>query len=149
MELLARWRYDENNNSVIVRMDFGEFSMLITGDSETQQRTWLMENHPALLDVDVLKASHHGSRNGVDGTVNGKSWLDVVTPEAVVISAAANSRYGHPHPEAVAAYEGAVGRKDVHCTNLHSTIRVYGRSNGRIRVQRQVKDNGSCAFGVQ
>ena len=68
-------------------MDFGDFSMLFTGDSGTEQRTCLMENHPALLDVDVLKASHHGLRNGVDGTVNGKSWFAVVTPAA-----------GNPYP---------------------------------------------------
>jgi competence protein ComEC len=78
---------EENNNSVIVRMDFGEFSMLFTGDAETEEREWLMANHPDLLDVDVLKASHHGSRNGADGEVNGEDWMDVVSPDAVVISA--------------------------------------------------------------
>ena len=140
---------DENNNSVLVRMEFGEFSMLFTGDSETEQREWLMENHSDLLDVDVLKASHHGSINGVDGSVNGQSWLDVVTPEAVVISALINSQHGHPDPEAVEAYEGVVGRKKVHCTSRHGTVRVYGRRNGNFSVHRQFQHTGSCAFGAQ
>ena len=93
--------------------------------------------------------AHHGSRNGVDGTVNGKSWLDFVAPEAVVISVHINSRHKHPHPEAVDAYESAVGHKDVHCTSQHGTVRVYGKKNGKFSVWRQVKDNGSCTFEAQ
>lgn len=75
---------EENNNSIVVRMEFGEFSMLFTGDAETDQREWLMEHHPELLDVTVLKASHHGSINGADGMVGDSTWMDVVDPEAVV-----------------------------------------------------------------
>jgi beta-lactamase superfamily II metal-dependent hydrolase len=138
---------EENNNSVLVRMDFGDFSMLFTGDSETEQREWLMANHPDLLDVDVLKASHHGSRNGVDGTASGHSWLDVVSSQAIVISALLNSQFGHPHPEAVSAYEQAVGHDDVHCTSRHGTIRVYGRQDGTFSVFRQTQSDSSCAFG--
>ena len=77
----------ENDNSIVVRMDYGDFSMLFTGDSETDERTWLMENHSEMLDVDILKASHHGSINGADGEANGQSWIQHVDPEAVVISA--------------------------------------------------------------
>ena len=138
---------DENNNSVIVRMEFGNFSMLFTGDSETEQREWLMENHPGLLDVDVLKASHHGSRNGADGLVDGESWLDLVDPQAVVISALLNSQHGHPHPEAVDAYEQAVGAGRVYCTSRHGTIRVYGRQNGSFSIFKQFQSDSSCAFG--
>jgi hypothetical protein len=34
---------------LVVRMEFGDFSMLFTGDAETDQRQWLMERHPGLL----------------------------------------------------------------------------------------------------
>ena len=66
-----------------------------------------------------------------------------------MISAGANKTYRHPYPEAVDAHEEATSHKDVHCTNLHSTIRIYGKKDGKFQVRRQVKDNGSCAFGVQ
>jgi len=139
---------DENNNSIVVRMDYGDFSMLFVGDSETEQRTWLMENHADLLDVDVLKASHHGSWNGADGTVNDQSWVDLVDPSAVVISVHIESRHSHPNPEAVDAYEAAVGHNRVYCTSRHGTVRVYGYKNGRRRIQKQFKDNASCTFGL-
>lgn len=54
----------ENLNSIVVRMDYGEFSMLFTGDAEEEALDFLVTNHQDLLDVDVLKASHHGSNNG-------------------------------------------------------------------------------------
>ena len=97
-------------------MEFGDFSMLFTGDAETAEREWLMEHHPALLDVDVLKASHHGSSNGADGSVNGRSWMDVVDPDDVVISVLRDSPFGHPHSSAMTAYENAVGEDNIHCT---------------------------------
>ena len=139
---------EENDNSIIVRMEFGEFSMLFTGDAETDQRQWLMQHHPGLLDVDVLKAAHHGADNGADGNVGGRGWMDVVDAEAVVISSHLNSRHGHPQPQAIATYEGAVGQDDVYCTSRQGTIRVYGRRDGRFSIHRQFPYSGSCQFGM-
>lgn len=136
---------EENNNSVVVRMEFGAFSMLFAGDAETPERAWLMEHHPDLLDVAVLKASHHGSRNGADGQVSGRGWLDYVTPEVVVISAGVHRGHKHPHAEAVDAYTAAVGDA-LHCTNRHGTIRVYGYADGSFRVRRQSTSDKSCTY---
>lgn len=116
--------------------------MLFTGDTEEDQREWLVANHRDLLDVEVLKASHHGSRNGTDST-----WLAAVTPERVVISAGVNASFGHPHREAVEAYVAATGNANrVYCTNRHMTVRVYGSANGSVRVIRQNPINKSCVF---
>ena len=132
---------DENNNSVIVRVDFGNFSMLFTGDAEDEQRDWLVANHGGLLDVDVLKAAHHGADNGVSA-----AWLDSISPERVVISAGVNRNHRHPRPNAVTAYETAVRRDRVYCTNRHMTVTVYGSADGGIRIFRQNRISKSCAF---
>ncbi len=137
---------EENNNSILVRMEFGDFSMLFAGDAETDERTWLMENHPDLLDVTVLKASHHGSRNGADGTADGESWIEHVDPTAVMLTAGEGSRFGHPHVEAMDTYEGHVGTGRVYCTSRMGTLRVYGRRDGRFSVWKQTNFNGSCRF---
>jgi beta-lactamase superfamily II metal-dependent hydrolase len=42
-------------------MDFGNFSMLFTGDAEDEQRDWLVANYANVLDVDVLKAASRGA----------------------------------------------------------------------------------------
>ncbi len=133
---------DENNNSIVVRLEYGEFSFLFTGDIEEEGRDWLVANFPVLLDVGVLKASHHGSHNGTSA-----SWLQAVTPERVVISAGVRADYGHPYAAAVDAYVTAANGR-VYCTNRVSTIRVYGWEDGRIRVTVKLPENQpkSCVF---
>ncbi len=131
---------NENNNSIVVRLDFGEFSMLFSGDAEVSERKWLVDNHGGLLDVDVLKAAHHGSDNGTS-----QEWLDAVTPERVVISAGVHGGFRHPHGDAVNDYVAATGGK-VYCTNRHGTVRVYGFRDGRVRITRQRASNKSCVY---
>ncbi len=104
--------------------------------------TGWVANHPMLLDTEVLKASHHGSRNGTSDP-----RLDAVTPERIVISAGLHRGFKHPHEEAVQAYETAVGDEArVYCTNRHGTITIYGFPDDRIRIRRQRITNKSCSY---
>ena len=130
----------ENLNSIVVRMDYGEFSMLFTGDAEEEALGFLVTNYQDLLDVDVLKASHHGSNNGYTD-----NFLAAVSPGKVVISAGVNATYKHPMAEAVAAYKTATNNK-VYCTNRHQTLRIYGKQNGTSRIYRQNRINKSCVY---
>jgi len=131
---------DENNNSVIVRMEYGGFSMLFAGDAEAEERDWLVAHHAALLDVDVLKASHHGGNNGTS-----PAWLAAVTPQAVVISAGVDATYHHPMAEAVAAYKAATAGR-LYCTNRHGTIRLYGYQDGHFTISKQRSTTTSCTY---
>jgi beta-lactamase superfamily II metal-dependent hydrolase len=131
---------DENNNSVVVRLDYGGFSMLFAGDAEQSERAWLVENHGALLDVDVLKASHHGSHNGTS-----QDWLDAVTPDHVVISAGVNDTFKHPRKVAVDAYIAETDDR-LFCTNRHGTVRVYGFRDGRVRITKQRQTEKPCVY---
>lgn len=86
---------EENNNSIGLRMEHGEFSVLLSGDAEGAERRWWMQHEPNLCaDVDVLKLAHHGSRNGIDA-----AWLGLTNPGLAIASMAANNEFGHPHPE--------------------------------------------------
>lgn len=90
---------DQNNKSVVVLVERGKFKALLSGDSEAQEINALLAREE-LPDVDVLKAAHHGSRNGVT-----PAWLARLKPEVVVISVGENNSYGHPHPFALRYYE--------------------------------------------
>ena len=86
---------EENNNSIGIRVDYGDFAALLTGDSEVPERAYWREHCPDLLaHVNVLKLAHHGSRNGTDA-----AWLKLARPELAVASLGAGNEYGHPHPE--------------------------------------------------
>ena len=90
---------DQNNLSVTVILERGSFRALLSGDSEVELINALLENAD-IPDVDVLKAAHHGSRNGVT-----PAWLSRTKPELVVISVGGNNSYGHPHPMALRYYQ--------------------------------------------
>ena len=86
---------DENDNSIGIRVEYGNFAALLTGDSESHSRAYWMRTCPNMVrDCTILKLAHHGSRNGTDAR-----WLAAVHPEQAVVSLGAGNEYGHPHPE--------------------------------------------------
>jgi len=90
-------RKDENNNSIGLRLKYGSFSVLLTGDSEGTERQWWLKNDPDLVgNCTILKLPHHGSRNGTDAR-----WLQAVRPRLAVASMGKNNEYGHPHSETI------------------------------------------------
>ena len=71
---------DFNDNSVVLKLTYGEFSALLTGDMEERNEARLVSENATGLDADVLKAGHHGSR-----TSSSLPFLNAVTPEVVII----------------------------------------------------------------
>ena len=84
----------ENNQSLVLRVNFGSRSFLLTGDIEKEAEARLVA--AAGLKTDVLKIAHHGSR-----TSTTQEFLERAQPQHTVISVAEPSPYGHPHPEVV------------------------------------------------
>ncbi|NLV91602.1 MAG: MBL fold metallo-hydrolase [Firmicutes bacterium] len=111
--------YDDlNNNSVVLRLDFGEVAFLFTGDAETPAELEMIEANVA-LDVDVLKVGHHGSI-----TSTSPEFLQVLSPTVAVISVGAGNRYNHPSREVIQRLEASgvtVYRTDVHGTVVIAT----------------------------
>ncbi|MBI4437843.1 MBL fold metallo-hydrolase [Candidatus Uhrbacteria bacterium] len=85
-------RYPEtrNNLSVNFLLEYGDTSMLFTGDAEQDVEAFVA---PRAKDIDVLKVGHHGS-------LTSTSWklLELTQPEIALISAGKDNAYGHPHP---------------------------------------------------
>lgn len=90
---------DPNDNSLVVRIVYGEQSVLFTGDAEALAEAALEDVPHASLRADVLKVPHHGSR-----TSSSDAFLDLVRPKVAIASMGQRSRYGHPHPEVLARF---------------------------------------------
>ena len=86
-------RANPNEVSVVLRLSYGAFSMLLTGDIEekAEYAVTRRDRAPAVLRSTVLKSPHHGS-----GSSSGTAFLDAVDPEAVVVSAGMYNSFGHP-----------------------------------------------------
>jgi competence protein ComEC len=84
-----------NNQSLVLRLRYGDRAFLLTGDIEREVEAQLAASGDELR-ADVLKVAHHGSR-----TSSTAEFLERVTPRYAVISVAAPSPFDHPHPEAL------------------------------------------------
>lgn len=117
----------ENNSSLGVLVQRGGFRALLTGDSEVEELSAWM-NAGLIPDVDVLKAAHHGARNGLT-----PGWLDRTKPEVVVISVGANNPYGHPEASALRYYQ--LHDRKVYRTDQDGTVIVTVDRDGRYQVR--------------
>ncbi|HKP73100.1 MAG TPA: ComEC/Rec2 family competence protein, partial [Pyrinomonadaceae bacterium] len=121
---------EPNANSVVTRLDYGEFSILLTGDAEaqTEQR---MTDSGARLDAKVLKVGHHGSKYA-----SSEDFLRRGQFKDAVISCGADNRYGHPSQEALDRFK-ALGIK-VYRTDLQGeiTIKTRGKEDYQITTER-------------
>jgi len=95
-------QYSETNNtSLVLRIDYGVTSFLLTGDMENTAETDLV-NSGANLKADVLQVGHHGS-----STSTSYLFLNAVLPEMGVISCGTGNKYGHPHEETLSILRDA------------------------------------------
>lgn len=125
LRVLPPPRRDEsqNNNSVGILLEYGNFRALFTGDSELEELEHWLRTYD-IQRVHVLKGAHHGSSNGVT-----QRWIDRTRPASVVISASATNQYGHPSPFVIRAWEQAGAR--VYVTSRDGSIHIVGFKGGR------------------
>ena len=107
---------DTNDTSLVLRIDYGATSFLLTGDMEADAERDLV-NSGANLKVDVLQVGHHGS-----STSTSYVFLNAVLPEMGIISCGVNNKYGHPHEETLSILRDA--GVNVYRTDLLGTITI-------------------------
>jgi competence protein ComEC len=84
---------DQNENSVVMRLQIGESSFLLMGDAEADTEESIIESGLE-VNSDVLKVGHHRSNSSTTD-----AFLNAVSPSIAIISAGENNQYGHPHQE--------------------------------------------------
>lgn len=85
-----------NNNSMVFKFVSNDFSMLFTGDIEkiAEERMIEIYQNTNMLNSDVLKAAHHGSKTS---SIN--SFLELVKPSIALIGVGKDNNFGHPNIE--------------------------------------------------
>lgn len=90
---------ESNDASPVMLLEYGTSSFLFIGDACKEVETEVLNSlTPAekerFKNIDVFSAGHHGSRYS-----NGEEFLNITTPNYVVVSCGEGNSYGHPHQE--------------------------------------------------
>jgi competence protein ComEC len=91
-----------NNDSLVLRVEFGGRSILLTGDIESETENVLVKHYQDSLRADITKVAHHGSR-----TSSTEGFVAAARSTVAVISVGESSVFGHPHSEVVERWKAS------------------------------------------
>ena len=111
-----------NNNSIVIKLTYGDNKFLFTGDAEKSEEDGIWTN----IKCDVLKVGHHGSDSSTS-----ENFLKKVEPTYAVISCGLGNSYGHPTDKVLRRlYERNI---NTYRTDLQGTI-VFTSDGSEISV---------------
>jgi len=85
-----------NNNSLVCKLNYNNFSMLFTGDIEeiAEKQIVSMYSRRNILNSTILKVAHHGSK-----TSSTEAFVDLVKPQIALIGVGRKNTFGHPNED--------------------------------------------------
>ncbi len=114
---------EANANSIVARLDYGSFSMMLAGDAEEQTEHRLLTKELDLKSR-VLKIGHHGSKYA-----SSADFLKRVQPEIAIVSCGAWNRYGHPSQAMLDRLRAANANAKLYRTDLQGEITITTRGS--------------------
>lgn len=119
-----------NNNAIVCKLIYNDFSMLFTGDIEEIAEKRILEEfkNTNILKSTVLKVAHHGSKSS-----SMQSFLEEVKPKVALIGVGENNTFGHPN-------EGVLNRLKnlnikIYRTDTMGEITLEVNKKGRIKIE--------------
>lgn len=117
-----------NNNSLVCKLIYYNFSMLFTGDIEKiAEEKILRKVNNIMLNADILKIAHHGSK-----TSSLKEFIEVVKPKIALIGVGKNNKFGHPNSEVIDRLMNF--NVKIYRTDEEGEIRITIDSKGKVKV---------------
>ena len=99
-----------NNNSIVCKLQYKNFSMIFTGDIEKEAEKPILHEYKDNLEIlkaTILKVAHHGSK-----TSSTQEFLDAIKPKLALIGVGENNKFGHPNDEVIRRFE------NMRCQNI-------------------------------
>ncbi len=121
-----------NSNSIVIRLDYGDFSMLLNGDAEEQTEHRLLTKESDLR-VKFLKVGHHGSKYATS-----EDFVTRAKPEVAIISCGEWNRYGHPSQIVLDRLKNS--NVKVYRTDLQGEISITTRGRANDYVVKTAKE---------
>ena len=115
-----------NNNSLVCKLNYKNYSMLFTGDIEAIAEKAILEKYSRNLNIlksDILKVAHHGSK-----TSSIREFIEEIKPQYAIIEVGEDNKFGHPSDSTIQNLEKA-------------NIRIYRTDKmGEIEMKTNGKD---------
>ena len=115
-----------NNNSLVCKLNYKNYSMLFTGDIEAIAEKAILKRYSINLNIlksDILKVAHHGSK-----TSSITEFIEEIKPQYAIIEVGEDNKFGHPSDSTIQNLEKA-------------NIRIYRTDKmGEIEMKTNGKD---------
>jgi len=105
-----------NNDSIVLRLQYGDRTVLMTGDLEKEGEAAILGANND-IHSDIVKVPHHGSK-----TSSTSAFVSAARPHLAVISVGLTSMFGHPNKEVVERWQ--TSGAEVMTTGRRGTITV-------------------------
>lgn len=120
---------EPNANSIVLRLDYGDFSMLLAGDAE-EQTEHRMLTKDLNLKAKILKVGHHGSKYATSA-----DFLKRVQPDVAIISTGDWNRYGHPSPAVLERLRAQNINLRLYRTDLQGEISITTKGSAEYAIK--------------
>lgn len=114
-----------NNNSLVCKLNYKNYSMLFTGDIEAIAEKAILKKYSKNLNIlksDILKVAHHGSK-----TSSITEFIEKIKPKYAIIGVGEDNKFGHPSDSTIQNLEKANIR--IHRTDKMGEIEM--KTNGK------------------
>lgn len=123
-----------NNNALVCKLVYKNFSMLFTGDIEEEAEKILINRFKEndRLNSTILKVAHHGSKSS-----SIEEFVKLVNPKVALIGVGKNNLYGHPNGDVLKRL------KNINCkiyrTDQMGEISIEVHTNGSFNIKQHIK----------
>ena len=119
-----------NNNSLVFKFLYNDFSILFTGDIEKVAEEILVDlyQNTDKLNADVLKVSHHGSKTSTTSDI-----LFHISPKLALIGVGNNNKFGHPNEQILKRLQNSNIR--IYRTDINGEINILVDKCGKIKIK--------------
>ena len=120
-----------NNNALVCKLNYKNFSLLFTGDIEEEAEESLVLKYKKNLKATILKVGHHGSK-----TSSIKKFIKLVKPKIALIGVGKNNNFGHPSKETIETLNN--NDIKIYRTDLDGEIEIIVNDKGKVKIKKFV-----------
>lgn len=122
-----------NNNSIVAKLIYRNFSMLLTGDIEAVAEEEILKEYKNLniLNSTILKVAHHGSKSS-----STQNFIEKVNPKIALIGVGKNNTFGHPNEGVIERLEKINAK--IYRTDRTGEIIIEVNKKGKIKINTKI-----------